>query len=144
MKTLINIIFFSASLILCADSSADCYDDAAAFHSVNPWILKAIAFKESRFKPNTITSNTNNTQDIGMTGTNSVHLPELKKFNIDRTDLLDPCKSIYVSAWLVRKKMNKYGNTWKAYGAYHSETPEYQEKYVNDLKTILRSWSVIN
>ena len=68
----------------------------------------------------------------------------LKKFNIDRTDLLDPCKSIYVSAWLVRKKMNKYGNTWKAYGAYHSETPEYQEKYVNDLKTILRSWSVIN
>lgn len=120
---------------------ADCFDDAAAFHSVNPWILRAIAFQESSFKANVVTRNTNNSIDVGMTGTNSTHFPELKKFGIDPQDLLDPCKSVYVSAWLYRKKVNKFGNTWTAVGAYHSENSPHKEKYIAKIQGIINQWS---
>ncbi len=36
---------------------------------------------------------------------------------------MQPCVSVYVAAWRLREMTNKYGNTWAAVGAYHSETP---------------------
>lgn len=89
---------------------ADCFDDAAAYHHVNPWILRAIAARESGFKPNTLVSNSNHTVDIGQAGINSVHLPELARYGISREDLLDGCKSTYVSGWQLAKKIHKFGN----------------------------------
>ena len=36
--------------------------------------------------------------------------------------LMEPCKNVYIAAWHLKQKMNRYGNTWQAVGAYHSET----------------------
>ena len=130
-------------LTLSFSTKADCFDDAAARHRVNPWVLKAIAFGESSFRPNVISKNTNNTIDVGATGTNSVHFPELRKYGIEPEDLLDPCKSIYVAAWLYRKKVEKYGNTWDAVGAYHSENSPNKERYIAKIQSILRQWSQV-
>ena len=33
-------------------ASADCFDDAAQYHTVNPWVLRAITAQESGFNPN--------------------------------------------------------------------------------------------
>jgi hypothetical protein len=77
---------------------ADCFDEVAEFHHVHPWILRAIAARESGFTPNTVSPNTNGSIDIGEMGTNSVHLPELARYGINQNDLLDSFKSVYVGA----------------------------------------------
>lgn len=120
---------------------ADCFDDAALFHQVNPWILRGIASVESDFRPRTIVSNNNGSVDRGMTGINSVHLPELAKYGIGATDMFDACKSIYVAAWLLKKKMSKHGNNYTAVGAYHSETPAKRDLYAAKVRRRIEEWS---
>jgi lysozyme-related protein Hpa2 len=121
-------------------AQADCFDDAAAYHLVNPWILRAIAYQESSFKADTIHKNSNNTIDVGATGINSVHFPELRKFGIQPQDLLNPCNAIYVAGWLYRKKVLKFGNSWFAVGAFHSETPAENEKYQRSVQKTINTW----
>ena len=43
--------------------------------------------------------------------------------------LLDPCTNVMTGAYLLRLKMNRFGNTWKAVGAYHSLTDEFNIAY---------------
>lgn len=119
---------------------ADCFDNSAAYHNVNPWILRAIAARESRFNPATVSRNKNNTVDIGIAGINSVHLPELERFGISQNDLLDSCKSMYVAGWRLAKMIKKYGNTWEAVGAYHSETPRHRDRYSSLIRQIIDFW----
>ncbi len=54
---------------------------------------------------------------------NSIHLRRLFGYGISKEALMQPCVSVYVAAWRLREMTNKYGNTWAAVGAYHSETP---------------------
>lgn len=119
---------------------ADCFDEAAQYHRVNPWILRAIAARESRFNPVTVAHNSNNTDDIGMTGINTVHLPELARYGISRSDLLDGCKSVYVAGWRLAKMVKRYGNTWEAVGSYSSETPYYRDRYASLIRQIIDFW----
>jgi len=121
-------------------SHADCFDDAASFHGVNPWILRGIAKVESGFDPKALNNNKNGSVDIGMTQTNSIHLPALAQYGVSKSDLHDPCKSVYVAAWLLRKKVNKHGNTWQAVGAYHSETPRYRDIYSAKVSAAVQKW----
>lgn len=119
---------------------ADCFDDAAQYHKVNPWVLRAIAAQESGFNPLAIGRNSNNTIDIGEFGINSVHLPELAKYGIRKRDLLDGCKSAYVAGWHLAKMVRKYGNTWLAVGAYHSENVGPRDLYAARIHHIINFW----
>lgn len=121
-------------------AAADCFEESAQYHSVNPWILRAIAAQESRFKADTVVQNTNGTVDRGMTGINSIHLPELAKYGITAGDLMDSCKSVYLAGWHLRKKVRKFGNTWTAVGAYHSETPRHRDRYAASIRKIIDFW----
>lgn len=125
---------------------ATCIKDASVFHKVNDTILEAILRIESHLKPETIHKNDNDTIDIGIAGLNSVHLAELSQFGIGQTDLLNPCIGTYVGAWHLAKKYRKYGNTWQAVGAYHSETPAENQRYQNliyqEVQKILRRTNV--
>ena len=121
-------------------AAADCFEESAQYHNVNPWILRAIAAQESRFKADTVVRNTNGSVDRGMTGINSIHLPELAKYGITAGDLMDSCKSVYLAGWHLRKKIRKFGNTWTAVGAYHSETPRYRDRYAASIRRIIDFW----
>lgn len=80
------------------------------------------------------------TVDIGMFGTNSVHLSELARYGISQNDLLDGCKATYVGGWRLAKMVKKYGNSWLAVGAYHSETPTYRDRYAALIRQIIDFW----
>jgi soluble lytic murein transglycosylase-like protein len=56
---------------------------------------------------------------------------------------MEPCKNVYIAAWHLRHQMNKYGNTWQAVGAYHSETPALRDKYSQQIAAILRKWNLM-
>lgn len=106
-----------------------CFDQAAQIHGVNPQVLRAIGMVESSLRPGVVTVNKNATNDFGLMGVNSVHLERLAAFGIDRHELLKPCSNVLVGAWLLRQRIEAYGNTWFAIGAYHSKTPSKNRTY---------------
>lgn len=132
-----------AALCASASASADCFDDAAAYHQVHVGILRAIAMKENhRCGAETINKNTNGSVDIGCMQINTIHLPELRRHGVYPDDLKDQCKNIYIGAWHYRKKVNKYGPTWQAVGAYHSETPALRDKYAEGVMRIMLRYNL--
>jgi soluble lytic murein transglycosylase-like protein len=129
------------ALLTSVPASADCFDDAAQFHNVNPWILRAIAAQESRFNPAAKHAvNSDGTRDHGMSGINDVHLPELARHGITVSDLRDACKSVFVAGWHLRNMTNRFGNTWEAVGAYHSKTPSKRNAYKEKIRRIVDFW----
>ena len=122
---------------------ADCFDEAANYQKVNPLILRAIAWQESHNRPSAVHKNANGSTDYGVMQINSVHLPVLAQYGISRRTLMQPCKNVYIAAWHLRRQMNKYGNTWAAVGAYHSETPALRDEYARQIVAILRQWTLM-
>ncbi|MHA6846195.1 lytic transglycosylase domain-containing protein [Ralstonia syzygii] len=129
----------AVALLACLppNSKADCIDDAAAYHDVNPQVLRAIGYQESRLNPQARNRNRNGSEDLGMFQINSIHLPELSRYGIERQMLLDPCVSAYVAAWHLSRKIRQHGNNWRAVGAYHSESPEHNGVYARAVEGIL-------
>jgi len=122
---------------------ADCIDNAAAYHHVHPYVLRAIAYQESGMRPAIVGQNRNGTIDIGLMGINSVHLRELGTYGIPPGRLGEACTNAYVGAWFLRRKIDKYGNTWQAVAAYHSETPEIGAGYAQRIQRIMAGWGVL-
>ncbi|MDN7177109.1 lytic transglycosylase domain-containing protein [Caballeronia sp. SEWSISQ10-4 2] len=119
---------------------ADCFDDAAAYQYVNPTVLRALAWQESRNRPDATHVNRDGSVDYGVMQINSIHLPELSRYGVDRLTLLEPCKNVYIAAWQLRRMMLKYGDTWTAVGAYHSETPALRDQYAAQVARVLQRW----
>jgi len=126
-----------------APAQANCFDDAAAYQHVNPLILRAIAWQESRNQPGATHLNANGSTDYGVMQINSIHLGALSRYGITRDELMAPCKNIYIAAWQLRRQIVKYGNTWAAVGAYHSATPALRDRYARQIAAILRAWNVL-
>ena len=132
-----------AALVSAGSARADCFDEAAGYQKVNPLILRAIAWQESHNRPTAVHKNANGSTDYGVMQINSVHLPVLAQYGISQGTLMEPCKNVYIAAWHLRQKMNKYGNTWAAVGAYHSETPSLRDEYARQIVAILRKWNLM-
>jgi len=122
------------------NARADCVDDAATYHNVDPWILRAIAYVESGNRADAIHKNKNGTLDVGIAQINQVHFAVLSTYGISATDLLDPCTSFYTAAWLLKDKMRVHGATWLAVGAYHSENPVERDKYSARVRSVFDLW----
>lgn len=128
LLTTLSVVSFAAPC------RADCFDTAARAQHVSPRWLRGIAGVESQNNPHAIHRNKNGTVDYGMMQINSVHLRELKQHGIKPRDLMNACKNIYTGAWLLHQKVEKYGPTWKAVGAYHSETPHERNQYARKVQ----------
>lgn len=140
---LVLAVSFGASLAS-AGARADCFDEAARYQKVNPLILRAIAWQESHNHPDALHKNDNGSVDYGLMQINSIHLPTLSQYGISTGTLMEPCKNVYIAAWHLRQKMNKYGNTWHAVGAYHSETPTLRDRYAHQIADILSRWNLLD
>lgn len=132
-----------AAVCASAPARADCFDEAARYQKVNPLILRAIAWQESHNTPDATHRNANGSVDYGVMQINSIHLPKLAQYGISSSTLMEPCKNVYIAAWHLRQKMNKYGNSWAAVGAYHSETPALRDQYAQQIAAILRKWKLM-
>ncbi|VFR53695.1 Soluble lytic murein transglycosylase and related regulatory proteins (some contain LysM/invasin domains) [plant metagenome] len=121
----------------------ECFDAASEFHQVNPLVLRAIAWQESRHNPKAINRNNNGTTDYGIMQINSIHLRELGAYDISAETLMKPCESIFIAAWYLRRMMDRYGNTWDAVGSYHSQTPVHRDRYAKGIVSTLRGWGVL-
>jgi len=106
-----------------------CIPAAAQHHRIDPRLLRAVLKVESDLRPWALGRNANGTVDMGMAQINSIHLPELARHGIQSQHLFDPCVASYVAAWLLRKNIDRHGLTWRGVAAYHSLTPEHNQRY---------------
>ena len=106
-----------------------CIPAAAQHHRIDPRLLRAVLKVESDLRPWAFGRNANGTVDMGMAQINSIHLPELARHGIQSQHLFDPCVASYVAAWLLRKNIDRHGLTWHGVAAYHSLTPEHNQRY---------------
>jgi len=134
--TAIHVGLFLVGLPL-TSFAYDCFDSAAAYQGISANVLRAIAIKENSRCDATISRNTNGSVDVGCMQINSIHFKELSAHGVLPNDLLDQCKNIYVGAWHYKKMIRKYGNTWYAVGAYHSETPGLRDAYAAGVYKIM-------
>jgi soluble lytic murein transglycosylase-like protein len=123
-----------------ATGADDCFEKAGAYQGVNPLVLRAVAWRESKGDAAAINRNANGSIDVGQLQINSVHFSDLARQGIPSRALTDPCVNIYVAAWLLKQKMVRYGNTWRAIGAYHSESPHERDAYARSIQAILVAW----
>lgn len=130
-------------LVYCATAKADCYDQSAQRHQVNPWILRAIVDVESEGDAGAVRRNKNGTVDRGAAQINSVHLDELVQYGIGPNELMNECVSINVSGWLLSKHIRKYGNTCRALGSYHSKNERLRTEYVERIRRALWKRKII-
>lgn len=105
---------------------------------INPQLLWAIAYKESRLTPDIISKpNKNGTYDIGIMQINSIHLPRLKKqYSISESDLLSPKINIFVGAEILKMCLDKHGLNEKGITCYNGRITNnpYGEEVIELLK----------
>ena len=123
-----------------AHADEDCFMKAAVYQGVNPSILRAIAWYESKGDASVVNRNANGSIDVGQLQINSIHFGDLAKEGVPHRALTDACVNIFVASWLLKQKMVKYGNTWRAVGAYHSESPKLRDAYARSIQKILVEW----
>lgn len=103
-----------------SDNRQPCWDQAARYHGVDPWLLYSIAKVESQFNPSAVNrANRNGTVDTGLMQINSIHWPRLRQYGIEPTALTNACASTYIGAWVLADAQRRYGKTWKAIAAYN-------------------------
>lgn len=108
-------------LILSQSALANCWDKAAHYYHVDPYLLYAIANVESGMNPYAVGTNHDGTHDVGLMQINSSHFSELERRGISERRLMtEPCTSIMVGASILSGMINVYGYNWEAVGAYNA------------------------
>ncbi|NMM03149.1 lytic transglycosylase domain-containing protein [Paraburkholderia sp. RP-4-7] len=115
---------------------ADCLDDAAIYFDLDPMLVRAIAKHESGMRADAVNRNRNGSYDIGLMQINTVWLPRLQEKGITAESLRNPCVNGYVGAWILRSNVERFGQTWKAVGAYNASSSDKQLKYANSVYSI--------
>jgi soluble lytic murein transglycosylase-like protein len=106
-----------------------CYDLAAQRYNVSPALLRAIAQQESGERGAVVNINANGSRDIGLMQINSSWLPLLSRYGISEHDLLDPCVSALVGAWILSGNLHRIGYNTQGLGAYNALSPAKRERY---------------
>jgi len=120
-------------------AAASCWEEAGAAQGIDPLLLKAIAWKESRGWTHAVgPALPDGNRALGLMQINTVHLPDLERAGIRRNDLFDACTSQRVGAWILARCIADFGATWKAVGCYYagpaSRNTRAQADYVLDVQ----------
>lgn len=107
------------AVAICAPSHAACWETAARRHGIDPVLLMAIGWQESRGWSHAVGPRLKDgNQAVGLMQINTVHLPRLRQVGISRQDLFDPCLSQQLGAWVLADCMQRFGQVWRAVGCY--------------------------
>ena len=107
----------------------NCWNAAGERYQINPFLLYAIAEKESSFDPIAVNARNVMDEDVGLMQINSFWYSYLRNHGISRNDLFHPCTSIHAGAWVLAQSIRVFGNTWEAVGAYNVGTSKEEWAY---------------
>jgi soluble lytic murein transglycosylase-like protein len=121
-----RVIFFILSSALSGTASAYCFAEASKEYNIPETLLRAIAKVESGGRQDAIrlpgvAGNVDRSTDYGLMQINSVWLPKLSRYHIDKKVLLeDACINVKVGAWILAGNIDRLGYGWEAVGAYNA------------------------
>ncbi len=83
-----------------------CFDEAGQHYNVDPDLLRSIAQVESSLDPNAYNENQNKkgqvtSRDFGLMQINSSWFPQLAEFNVNETNVYEPCFNVSLGAWVL-------------------------------------------
>lgn len=119
-----------------------CFEQAAKRYRVSPQILRSISRVESGGNPAAFHRNANGSFDIGHMQINSVWLPTLAKYGINKDRLTNPCVNTHVGAWILANNFQRMGYGWNAVGAYNAKSPDKAAVYAKKVAASLRDEEV--
>jgi hypothetical protein len=125
-----------------------CLVKAAAEWQVPVDALRLILHVE-RGRVGECSPNDNGTQDCGPGQINSIWYDRIAAGRVPPSTIQkaltdDPCYNVRVSAWILRKEIEKVGwaNFWTAVGNYHSRTPEFHAAYLRRIVEAARTLNI--
>ncbi len=96
-KWLLSVLLVLMSTVVHA---ADCFDLAGRDYKIDPDLLRAISWKESRNRVNAVGINPVTGYGSGLMQVDSQHFKELARYGIKPEQLVsDPCLNIYTGAY---------------------------------------------
>ncbi|EBB1725671.1 lytic transglycosylase [Salmonella enterica] len=117
-KWLLSVLLVLMSTVVHA---ADCFDLAGRDYKIDPDLLRAISWKESRNRVNAVGINPVTGYGSGLMQVDSQHFKELARYGIKPEQLVsDPCLNIYTGAYYLAIAFRKWGVSWTAVGAYNA------------------------
>jgi len=138
-------IFLVVFCFFVVNAEAFCFSEAAHRYGVSELVLRAIAKTESNFNPHALNLNINGSVDYGVMQINSQHLKHLALYNITAKELMDPCTSVNVGAWILSEAIKTFGSNWRAVGAYgagtHPDREQMRHEYATKVAKSLRALS---
>ncbi len=94
--------------------SSDCFELAGRDYKIDPDLLRAISWHESRNRVNAIGINPVTGYGSGLMQIDSQHFKELSRYGIKPEHLVtDPCMNIYTGAYYLAIAFKKWGVTWR-------------------------------
>ncbi|ECG7009826.1 transglycosylase SLT domain-containing protein [Salmonella enterica] len=121
LRTALFLIFIAFSFLSDIAHATSCYVRAGRYYKIDPDLLLAIAWKESRLDKHAIGQNPRGGYGTGLMQVDSQHFKELKTYGITPHRLLnDSCLNIYTGAYYLAIAFRKFGRTWQAVGAYNA------------------------
>lgn len=133
----------SAFLLTCLfslNSYAFCFEEAGARFDINPKLLEAIAYTESRLDPKAINgNNTNGSTDYGLMQINSFWFEKLANLGVSEERVInEPCTNVHVGAWILANNFAQSGEGWLAVGAYNAgyraDRQKARDRYISIVK----------
>ena len=116
-----QLVLATLLLILTPAWAADCFDMAGRDYRIDPDLLRAISWQESKWKVNAIGKNPGSGYGAGLMQIDSQHQGELSQYGIKPGHLLtDACLNIYTGAYYLALAFKKWGVSWEAVGAYNA------------------------
>lgn len=113
---------FAALLLISTPAWAtDCFDLAGRDYRIDPDLLRAISWQESKWVVDAVGKNPGTGYGAGLMQIDSQHHARLSEFGIKPEHLLtDACLNIYTGAYYLALAFKKWGVSWEAVGAYNA------------------------
>ena len=110
-----------ALAVTCSAGSvhAHCFAQAASRFSVSAELLQAIAYVESHFRPEAVSTNRDGSINYGMM---QIHESNLSWLGHTKETIMEPCANVMAGARVMADMIKRYGMTWRAVGSYNAGT----------------------
>ncbi|HDP0317327.1 TPA: transglycosylase SLT domain-containing protein [Salmonella enterica subsp. enterica serovar Concord] len=139
-RYLCGLLFF----ISFSGLAADCFDMAGRDAGIDPDLLRAIAWQETRLNYQVTGKNPVSGYGMGLMQIDSQHLGYMRARGIDRELLLtDICTNIYSGTYFLALAFNRWGATWEAVGAYNAGfamTQKQHKRRMNYARKVYRTY----
>ena len=136
-KVLLVLILLSFSAeVASAPASGFCFSAAGAEYGITPEILWSIAKVESGFNPQAVRWDRNGTYDYGVMQINSGWAPR-PGLAVWRS-LGDPCTNVWCGAWILARRIRRYGYTWETVGCYNASNNGKRARYARKIYVVFK------